>query len=178
MGNISMKNEVYVILQNSINNDGLWYPSISIYYSGCDKTIKCHNCHNPELQQKGIGYKTTNENLINDIEIVLNRWLDIYPKMSLCYLGGEPLSAWNRKSVLLISKYFKEKYNDKICSIIYTWRYLEDIEHLKKYISYIDYGVLGDFQEYNKNINYIPSSTNQYIYNFTNNKKIQPIKKG
>jgi len=78
----------------------------------------------------------------------------------------------------LVRTNFKLKYNDKICSIIYTWRYLKDIEHLKKYISYIDYGVLGDFQEYNKNINYIPSSTNQYIYNFTNNKKIQPIKKG
>ena len=41
MDNKSMINEVYITLQNSINNDGLWYPSISIYYSGCDKiTVK------------------------------------------------------------------------------------------------------------------------------------------
>ena len=173
-----MTNEVYVTLQNSINNDGLWYPSISIYYSGCDKIIKCKNCHNPELQKKGIGYKTTNKQLINDIEIVLNKWLEIYPKMSLCYLGGEPLSDWNRESVYIISKYFKKKYGDKICNIIYTWRYLDDIKFIKKYITYIDYGVLGDFQESNKNINYIPSSTNQYIYDFTINEKIQPIRKG
>jgi len=178
MGNILMTNEVYVTLQNSINNDGLWYPSISIYFSGCDKSIKCPNCHNPELQQKGIGYKTTNKNLIDDIEIILNRWLDIYPKMSLCYLGGEPLSDWNRESVYLIAKYFKLKYKDKICNIIYTWRYLENIKHMKKYITYIDYGVLGSFHEENKNTNYIPSSTNQYIYDFVNNKKIQSIKKG
>ena len=173
-----MTNEVYVTLQNSINNDGLWYPSISIYYSGCDKIIKCQNCHNPELQQKKIGYKTTNEKLINDIEIVLNKWLDIYSKMSLCYLGGEPLSLWNRESVYFLSKYFKRKYGEKICNIIYTWRYLDNIELIKKYITYIDYGVLGDFQEENKNINYIPSSINQYIYDFKNNEKIQPIKKG
>ena len=135
MGNILMTNEVYVTLQNSINNDGLWYPSISIYFSGCDKSIKCPNCHNPELQQKGIGYKTTNKNLIDDIEIILNRWLDIYPKMSLCYLGGEPLSDWNRESVYLIAKYFKLKYKDKICNIIYTWRYLKNIKHIKNFIT-------------------------------------------
>jgi len=173
-----MTNEIYVTLQNSINNDGLWYPSISIYYSGCDKIIKCLNCHNPELQQKKIGYKTTNKNLIDDIELVLNRWLDIYPKMSLCYLGGEPLSDWNRESIYLITKYFKLKYNDKICNIIYTWRNLDNIEHIKKYVTYMDYGVLGEFQEENKNINYIPSSTNQYIYDFVNSKKIKPIRKG
>jgi len=172
-----MKNEVYVTLQNSINNDGLWYPSISIYYSGCDKIIKCLNCHNPELQQQNNGYKIINEQLIKDIELILKNWLDIYPEISLCYLGGEPLSLWNRESVYLISKYFKTKYGDKICNIVYTWRYWEDIDHIKKYITYMDYGVLGDFQEEYKNLNYIPSSTNQYIYDFKNNIKIKPIRK-
>ena len=60
--------DVYVTIQNSINSDGLWYPSISIYYSGCDKPVKCLDCHNPELQQKNIGFKTNNNQLIHDIE--------------------------------------------------------------------------------------------------------------
>lgn len=170
--------EIYITLQNSINNDGLWHPSISIYFSGCDKPIKCKNCHNPELQQKEIGYKTTSEKLIVDIERILNNWLEIFPKISICYLGGEPLATWNREAVLLVSKYFKEKYKDKICNIIYSWRYLEHINLLKQYVSYIDYGVLGEFEEKNKDINYIPSSTNQYIYDFKNNKIINSIKKG
>lgn len=173
-----MNNEVYVTLQNSISNDGLWYPSISVYYSGCDKPTKCQNCHNPELQQKEKGCKTTDQQLINDIEKVLIDWLNIYPTMSLCYLGGEPLSLWNRESVYNISKYFKLKYDSKICNIIYTWRYIEDIQHIKKYIDYMDFGVLGEFQEENKDIRYIPSSTNQYIYDFKNNRKIQAIEKG
>lgn len=170
-------NDVYVTLQNSINNDGLWYPSISIYYSGCDKLVKCIYCHNPELQKQEIGYKTANKQLINDIEKILNNWLDIFPKMSLCYLGGEPLSIWNRESVYMVSRYFKLKYPDEICNILYSWRYIEDIDNMRKYITYIDYGVLGDFQEINKDLNYIPSSTNQYIYDFKNKTKLQPIRK-
>lgn len=170
--------DVYVTLQNSINNDGLWYPSISIYYSGCDKPIKCADCHNPELQQKEIGFKTDNNKLICDIETKLKEWLDVYEKISICYLGGEPLAKWNIESVLKLSKYFKQKYNNRICNIIYTWRYLEDLQPLQKYLKFIDYGVLGDFQITKRNIKYIPSSSNQYIYDFKNKTKLQSIRKG
>ena len=173
-------NSVYVSLQNSINSDGLWYPSISIYYSGCDKKTKCVNCHNPELQKRNVGYKISSIKLIKHIENMLVNWLNTFPKISICYLGGEPLTIWNRKSVLEISKYFKQNYNENIYNIFYSWRYLEDIknENLSSYIKYMDYGVLGDFQEDKKDIKYIPSSFNQYIYDFNNNKKIKAIKKG
>ena len=157
--------DIFVTLQNSINGDGLWYPSISVYYSGCDKSIKCKKCHNPELQLKGIGYKTNNKNLIQDIEEKLIMWLSTYKIISICYLGGEPLSTWNRNSVLNVSKYFKNKYQNQICNILYTWRYINDLSILEKYIKYMDYGVLGDFQEECKDLNYIPASSNQYIYN-------------
>ena len=173
-----MKDEVFVTLQNSINNDGLWYPSISIYFSGCDNPVKCKNCHNPELQLKGIGYKVLVDQLIDEVEDILLNWLDIFPKISICYLGGEPLAIWTREAVFKISRYFKEKYKNKICNIIYSWRYLDQINRIKKYVSYMDYGVLGEYQEENRDINYIPTSTNQYIYDFKNNKKIKPIKKG
>ena len=171
-------NNIYVTLQNSINNDGLWYPSISIYYSGCDRPVKCVDCHNPELQQRDIGFKTTSKQLISDIEEKLIEWLDIYETISLCYLGGEPLAEWNRQSTLEISQYFKIKYKNKICNIVYSWRYLEHFETLKQYLIYMDYGVLGDFQIAKRNINYIPSSNNQYIYDFKNKTKLLPIRKG
>jgi len=171
-------NEVFVTLQNSINNDGLWYPSLSIYYSGCDNPNKCMDCQNPELIMQGVGYKTNNDKLIKDIENKLTEWFDIYEVMSICYVGGEPLSEWNRNSILKISKYFKEKYNDKICNIIYSWRYIENLKELKQYVKYLDYGVLGSFKIENINIDYIPSSTNQYIYDFKNKVIIAPIKKG
>jgi anaerobic ribonucleoside-triphosphate reductase activating protein len=103
-------NNIYVTLQSSINSDGLWYPSISIYYSGCDKPVKCKDCHNPELQQCNNGFETTSEKLIQDIEKILIDWLDTYEFISICYLGGEPLSQWNRQSVLEVSKYFRYKY--------------------------------------------------------------------
>ena len=155
----------------------MWYPSISIYYSGCDKNIKCKNCHNPELQQKGIGFQTTNKQLIEDIEDKLIMWLSIYETISICYIGGEPLSPWNKDSLLNVSRYFKQKYKDKICNVLYTWRYINDLHNLKEYIKYIDYGVLGDFQEEYRNLNYIPSSLNQYIYDFKKNIKIESIRK-
>jgi anaerobic ribonucleoside-triphosphate reductase activating protein len=172
--------KIYVTLQNSINNDGLWYPSISIYYSGCDKPIKCKECHNPSLQKQEIGYKTTSRQLIEDVEQQLIKWLSIYDIISICYVGGEPLAEWNRESVFQLSKYFKEKYNKQICNIFYSWRYIEDLhtQNLMNYLEYMDYGVLGEFQIQNKNLKYIPTSSNQYIYNFKNNKKIKPIEKG
>jgi anaerobic ribonucleoside-triphosphate reductase activating protein len=98
--------------------------------------------------------------------------------MALCYLGGEPLAVWNRLSLYVVSKYFKIKYNDRVCNILYSWRYLEDIKCVNKYTTYMDYGVLGDFQKEKKDLNYIPSSTNQYIYDFKNSKKINSIRKG
>ena len=102
----------------------------------------------------------------------------MYNKMSIVFLGGEPLAEWNRQSVLEISKHFKEKYKDKIENILYSWRYIEDIknENLKKYVKFIDYGVLGSFDNDKKVIDCIPASTNQYIYDFYNNKKIKSIK--
>lgn len=171
---------VCVTLQNSINSDGIWYPSISIYYSGCDKPIKCHDCHNPELQLCSTGFKTTTTELIESIEKELLQWLDTYPIIAICYLGGEPLAKWNRESVFEVSEYFKTKYKKQICNVVYTWREIEELHSLPllQYLTYMDYGILGEFQIQNRDVNYIPSSSNQYIYDFKNDKILQPIKKG
>ena len=169
--------DIFVTIQNSISSDGLWYPSISIFYSGCDKLIKCKDCHNPSLQKKGVGCQTNSNQLILDIERSLSFWLEVYEKISICYIGGEPFSKWNRQSVLNVSKYFKQKYNNKVCNIVYSWRYIEDLKDLDNYLKYMDYGVLGEFQTDMKDLNYIPSSSNQYIYDFKNKTKLQPIRK-
>jgi anaerobic ribonucleoside-triphosphate reductase activating protein len=171
-------NKIKVILTSSLNSDGLFYPSLSLYYSGCDKEVKCPECHNPELHGFENGFQTNTESLISELESNLTFWLSLYKRISISYLGGEPLAKWNRDSVLEVSKYFKEKYRDKICNVFYSWRYLEDLYPLKQYIEYMDFGVLGDFQIENRNIDYIPSSSNQYIYDFNNKTKINPIKKG
>lgn len=170
-------NDIYVAIQEGINGDGLFYPCISIYFSGCDKKDKCKNCHNPELQDKEKGFKTNNKALIKDVENILISWLKIYPIISICYLGGEPLSPWNRESVLEISNYFKTNYKNNIKNIFYSWRYLEDLIDIKKYIKFMDFGVLGDFRQ-DLFIDYtIPASSNQYIYDFNNTKKLDSINK-
>lgn len=169
--------DVYVTIQNSINGDGLYYPSLSIYFSGCDKPIKCKDCHNPELQKQKMGYKTDYLSLINDLDTKVQEWLKIYPKISICYLGGEALANWNIKSTYEVSKYFKAKYKERICNIVYTWRYLKDLEDIKDYISYMDLGVLGDFEKELFVENQIPASYNQYIYDFNKKIKLKRINK-
>lgn len=168
--------EIYAEIQSNINSDGLWNVGVSIFFSGCDKPIKCKGCHNYEIQKQKVGFKTTTSNLLKDVDCIVKDWFDIYDEISICYLGGEPTASWNRNSVLEISKFFKNKYGSDICNILYSWRYKEDIE--SKYIKYMDFGVLGEFQEDNLAINEIPASKNQYIYDFKNNKKINPIKRG
>ncbi|MBN3352108.1 4Fe-4S cluster-binding domain-containing protein [Clostridium botulinum] len=169
-----MKN-IFITTQFSISGDGLYYPAISIYFSGCDKKIKCADCHNPELQKQRVGYGTNYIEVINDLDNKIKEWLTIYPEISICYLGGEALAKWNREATYQISKHFKDKYQNKICNIIYTWRYLKDLREVEDYISYIDIGVLGDYQKQNHVVNQIPSSSNQFIYDFNRKIKLSNI---
>lgn len=92
-------------------------------------------------------------------------------------MGGEPLAEYNRNITQEISQYIKRKYKS-VTIILYSWRTIEQIkkENLESCIRYIDYGVLGS---YNKNLyisNTLPSSSNQYIYDFVNNEKLTPVK--
>lgn len=169
-----VKTTVRATVKSSLNSDGLWYPSVSIYFSGCDKPVKCKNCHNKEIQNKDVGFLTNEIEIINSVESVLDFWLNSYETISLCFLGGEPLAEYNKNMTRDISKYFKNKYNERIKTIIYSWRYLEQLD--LEYAEYMDFGVLGEFDETKKDLNLIPASTNQYIYDFGKNKKIEPIK--
>ena len=160
---------MFIIKQYTIDYslmNGLGHPSISIYLTGCDAPIKCVGCHNWELQARSkvlYNFKTILETLDNAI----NNFLQFHSKLYVSFLGGEPLTPYNRELTQLLSKYVKNKYPDAK-TVVYTWRTLTDIQkdNLGEYLKYMDYGVLGEFKQELYVPNILPSSTNQYIYNF------------
>ena len=148
-------------------SNGLGRPAISIFLRGCDKEVPCSGCHNMELYNE-----TDNEIYLEELQNVLRDYLEQYASIygtqniQVAILGGEPLSRKNRSVTHAISRYIKEMYNTSTV-IVYSWRTLEDIEeeNLSRFLRYVDYGVLGAFEEENFVPNTIPSSSNQGIYN-------------
>lgn len=113
----------------------------------------------------------------HELDKEIQGYLQFHNDLYIVILGGEPLAEYNKDIVLEISQYLKQKYKDATI-VIYSWRTIEQInkEKLELYIKHIDYGVLGS---YNKDLyvsDTLPSSINQYIYDFKNNKKLEPIK--
>jgi len=163
----------YIIDYNLKN--GLGKPAISLYLTGCDKPIKCKGCHNYELQEKSEKDYDINI-IINKIENDYKRAKEFNENTTLVFLGGEPTAKYNIDIVYKVSKYFKEKYKN-IPTILYSWRTLEELANevdIEK-IKYIDYGVLGAYNEDLHVNNTLPASTNQYIYDFNNKCKLKPI---
>lgn len=107
------------------------------------------------------------------IDSYIKSYLEFHNKLYVAILGGEPLTEYNKDITLSISKHIKEKY-PKSTIVLYSWRDIDIID--VKYIKYIDYGVLGEYEDdlYIKNM--LPASTNQYIYNFATNSKVDSIK--
>lgn len=148
-------------------SNGLGRPAISIFLRGCDRDIPCSGCHNMELYNE-----TENKIILEDLQNALQGYLEQYASIygtqniQVAILGGEPLSRKNRSVTHAISRYVKEMYNTSTV-IVYSWRTLEDIqeENLDRFLRYIDYGVLGPFEQENFVPNILPSSTNQGIYN-------------
>lgn len=163
------------IIDYSLKN-GLGKPSVSIYLHGCDNPIKCKDCHNLELQNTPIE-EINIEELKKQIDIAIKNYLQFHNKLYISILGGEPLAQYNRNIILEISKYIKEKYNDSII-VMYSWRTIDQInkENVNQYLKYVDYGVLGVYDSNLHIENTLPSSTNQYIYDFKQNEILQPIR--
>lgn len=169
----------YYAITNSINSDGFYKPAISIYFSGCDKPVKCKDCQNIELQQQEVGYCNDIGNLLLELDSHIKKFKEFHSELRVCFVGGEPLAPYNRKAVYGISKYLKDNYKDVI-TIVYTWRTIEDIinQNLREFLQHVDYGVLGEFKIESFVENTIPASSNQIIYDFKNKKIIKPIIKG
>lgn len=160
--------------------NGLGKPAVSIYLTGCDKPIKCDDCHNWELQEESKEQYDIKK-MKERIDKYIKDFFKFHKSLHVSILGGEPLAEYNRKITYEISKYIKEKYPNSTI-IIYSWRTIDQIfkEGIKSYIKYIDYGVLGAYDKELYIENTIPSSTNQYIYDFKYDKINKPIilKKG
>lgn len=136
------------------SSDGI---SFEIYLSGCNRTPKCKNCHNPLLWDfnygKDLNYKKLNK-------------LIKYSKFdNFVILGGEPLDQNSSKFNELIL-YLKKNY-PKIPIWLYTSYELKDIpKHLLLYVNYIKTNKYEEKLRTNNNIHFGVklASSNQKIY--------------
>lgn len=143
--------------------DHPYLPSVSIYFQGCDAFPKCAGCHNPETWDFDESFQINFDHLlatvVQKIELLLNK----YPQVALAFLGGEPLSVRNRRSAYLIAKFVKEKFEDKVLTIVYTWRMPEDLTKIDIPLDYFDEFVMGRYiKELHQNG--FPASSNQIYF--------------
>ena len=160
-----MTAKVYEIITTV--NDHPELMSVSIYFSGCDANPKCEGCHNPQLWEPDAGrdipYEQLKEIVVKKLEMLLLQ----YEKVSLAYLGGEPLAIWHREVVKRLSKDIKEVFGDRVVQILYTWRTPYLIKRdFADYVQNIDEFVAGRFVQRlinkDKDGNVLfPASTNQ-----------------
>lgn len=160
---------------NYSTKNGLGKPAISVFLRGCDKPSKCSGCHNDEYQQiENHDYNL--EHLLDSLSRQISTFSLIHKEINVAILGGEPLSPYNREITKEISKYIKKCYPHSVITV-YTYRDRQAIEKqsLIKYLKYVDFGVLGEFNEALLDLNYLPSSTNQVIYDFNSSVELSPI---
>ncbi len=143
--------------------DHPYLPSVSIYFQGCDAFPKCAGCHNPETWDFDESFQVDFEHLLKTVIKKLELLLEKYPQVALAFLGGEPLSDRNRKSAYLIAKFVKEKFEDRVLTILYTWRMPEDLVIIDIPLDYFDEFVMG---RYIKELHQdgFPASSNQIYF--------------
>lgn len=157
---------IYSIDFSLIN--GLGKPSVSIYFSGCDIPVKCKECHNPELwgkQEDRVGY--------DELHRLVESSQSFSKELSISFLGGDPLTPYNREAVQEIARKLKEDFPEAKL-ILYSWRLPEQIEY--DWIKDFNYGVLGQFDIGELIKGYLPASSNQIIYDFKTGKTLSPVK--
>ncbi len=139
------------------------YPSVSIYFQGCDAFPKCTGCHNQDTwdfdESFAVEYDEISSLVIQKTDLLLLE----YETIAICFLGGEPLSSRNRECVRLLSWEMKQKYADRIVNVLYSWREPKDLQDLEKYVEYIDEFVLGKFEIKLKTRGFPASSNQLYI---------------
>ncbi|HOM74855.1 MAG TPA: 4Fe-4S cluster-binding domain-containing protein [Fervidobacterium sp.] len=102
-------------------------PSVSVYFQDCDATPKCFGCHNLETWTFSNDFSVDFDYLKSKVLEKLGILLAKYPRASLALLGGEPLSMHNRVFAYKLAKVVKERYQDKVVTILYTWRLPKDL---------------------------------------------------
>jgi anaerobic ribonucleoside-triphosphate reductase activating protein len=143
-------------------------PAISIYFAGCDAQPKCFNCHNKELWDEKSGVEVQLYEALEKITSKVDELLTTYRKVSVVFLGGEPLAPYNRSWMWKISVELKRRYSNRIVLLLYSWRMPKDIyeEKLMSFVEHIDEFVLGRYIEHLKNLDVegnilFPASLNQ-----------------
>ncbi|MFN6991124.1 MAG: 4Fe-4S cluster-binding domain-containing protein [Fervidobacterium sp.] len=153
-------------------------PSVSIYFQGCDVLPKCIGCHNPETWDFDNSYQIDLLYLLEKVNEKLTFLLTKYEKVALALIGGEPLSEKNRRSSYLIAKTIKEHFEDRVTTIVYSWRTPKQLLNINISLDYFDEFVLGKYKaEYRTDR--FPASKNQlYINKKKLNVLLATLKKG
>lgn len=135
---------------------------VSVYFQGCDAQPKCFMCHNPETWVVDESFWYEREDVLKTIDEKLQLLLRSFPKVALSFLGGEPLAPWNREDLSFLSGFFKERYGERIVTVLFTWRTPKEIvkENLLEYIQHIDEFVFGRYMHAYRREGF-PSSKNQ-----------------
>ena len=144
------------------NGPGVW---LSLFVSGC--THHCKECFNPETWDFGYG-KLFDEKAEDEIIEYLK---PDYIK-GLTLLGGDPMEKVNQEALIPLLEKVKKEYPDKSiwCYTGYDFEndikenMLENCEVTKKFMSYIDVLVDGEFKLELKDLNLVfRGSSNQRI---------------
>lgn len=139
-------------------------PSVSVYFQGCDASPKCIGCHNPETWAFDSSYQIDLLYLLEKVIEKLKFLLTKNEKVALALLGGEPLSEKNKESAYLVAKAVKEHFNDRVTTILYTWRTPRQLLKINIPLDYFDEFVLGKYRaEYFTDR--FPASKNQLYIN-------------
>lgn len=170
---------MYIIDYSTKN--GLGHPAVSIFLSGCDRPVKCEDCHNPELWEPS---QESADSLFLDLKQACDISQKLSNKVRVAILGGEPLAEYNLRLTLEIAMWVKNNYFHSEV-IVYSWRTIEQIYDLITYnpayahniiYDYFDYGVLGPYDKNFHENHMLPASSNQYIFDFKRQEKLPPIK--
>jgi anaerobic ribonucleoside-triphosphate reductase activating protein len=135
-------------------------PSVSVYFQGCDAYPKCLGCHNPETWDFDEKFAVDFSHLVRHVVAKLDVLLNVYDKVALVLLGGEPLSSRNRKYAYILARVVKEVFQEKVVVLVYSWRTPKDLLELDVPLDYFDEYVLGRYlQKYHRDG--FPASVNQ-----------------
>jgi len=135
-------------------------PSVSVYFQGCDAYPKCLGCHNPETWDFDEKLAVDFSHLVQHVVAKLDVLLNVYDKVALVLLGGEPLSPRNRKYAYILARVVKEVFQEKVVVLVYSWRTPKDLLELDVPLDYFDEYVLGRYlQKYHRDG--FPASANQ-----------------
>lgn len=135
---------------------------LNVFFSGCD--FRCKNCSNPDLQLPS--EKFTEYNLQDCVEMILA--MSVKTKSdNICFIGGDPLSTYNREFVKELLKELATYEDFKIC--VYTGYDVEMVKLMQ--LTNFTYLKCGKYEHdlrttSGKTSDYMQfASTNQELYN-------------